>query len=63
MICTNYTVRQVAEITHKNSETVRRWINSGKLKARKPPGCRDHIIKKEDFDLFWYGEPQPEESK
>ena len=60
MIVTNYTTRQIAEITGKSVETVRTWIRTGKLKGRKPPGCRDHIVKKVDFDEFWYGEPQPD---
>ena len=56
----NYSTRQIAEMTGKSVETVRKWIRDGKLKGRKPPGCRDHIVRKEDFDQFWYGEPQPE---
>ena len=62
MNMTNYTTRQIAEITGKSVETVRTWIRTGKLKGRKPPGCRDHIVKKVDFDEFWYGEPQPDTS-
>ena len=42
----------------KKPETVRGWIRNGKLKARKPPFCRDYIIRKDDFERFWYGEPQ-----
>ena len=53
---TNYTTRQVAEITGKTVETVRKWIREGKLKARKPAGCRDHVVMKADFEAFWYGE-------
>lgn len=45
-------------MTGKSVETVRKWIRTGLLKARKPHGCRDHIVKKEDFEMFWYGEPQ-----
>jgi excisionase family DNA binding protein len=34
----NYlTVKQVAEILQVNPETVRRWDNAGKLKARRHP--------------------------
>ena len=54
----NYSVCDLAEITKKTPETVRKWIRSGKLKARKPPYCRDYIIRKDDFERFWYGEPQ-----
>ena len=55
---TNYNTQQIAEITGKSVETVRKWIRTGKLKGRKPPGCRDHVVRKEDFEAFWYGEPQ-----
>ena len=58
MNVTNYTTRQIAKITNKSVETVRKWIRTGKLKGRKPPGCRDHIVLKKDFDEFWYGEQQ-----
>lgn len=52
-------VIEVAKITKKTPETVRKWIHAGKLKARKPPFCRDFIICKDDFDRFWYGESEP----
>lgn len=58
MSMTNYSTQQIAEITGKSAETVRNWIRDGKLKARKPTGCRDYVVKKQDFDMFWYGEPQ-----
>ena len=48
-------VRDVANVTKKTEDTVRRWIRSGKLKARKPPFCRDYIIRSDDFNRFWYG--------
>ena len=53
---TRYSVKDVANMTGKTVETVRAWIAGGKLKARKPPGCRDYIIKKTDFDRFWFGD-------
>lgn len=56
-----YSVSDVVEITKKKPETVRGWIRNGKLKARKPPFCRDYIIRKDDFERFWYGEPQTAE--
>ncbi len=59
---TNYTAKQVAQITNKDEETIRKWLRSGKLKGRKPIGCRDWIIRKDDFDLFYYGELQPDVS-
>ncbi len=54
----NYTVKELAEITKRDVETVRKWIRKGYLKARKPPHCRDYIIRQDDFERFWYGEPQ-----
>lgn len=51
----NYSARDIAEITGKTVETVRMWIRAGKLKGRRPKGCRDYIVNKSDFDLFWYG--------
>lgn len=55
-----YSVRDLSEITKKTPAMVRRWIRSGYLKARKPPHCRDYIIRQDDFERFWYGEPQTE---
>lgn len=52
----NYSVKDVAVMTGKSPEAVRNWINKGALRARKPPGCRDYIILKADFEQFWYGE-------
>ena len=59
LIVANYSTKDVAEMTGKTVESVRLWIVKGKLKARKPPGCRDYIIQKEDFERFWYGEQAP----
>ena len=53
---TRYSVKEVAKMTGKTPETVRSWIVGGKLKARKPPGCRDYIIRQDDFERFWYGD-------
>ena len=58
MIVHEYSVRELSEITKKTPEAVRRWIRDGKLKARKPPYCRDYIIRQDDFERFWYGDPQ-----
>ena len=57
-----YSVQDLAEITKKRPETVRKWIRTGKLNARKPPFCRDYIIRQDDFERFWYGEPQAAEA-
>ena len=56
MNVTEMSVREIAKITKKTPEMVRRWIHSGKLKARRPPYCRDYIVKVQDFNLFWYGD-------
>lgn len=52
----NYSAREIAEITGKTTGTVRMWIRSGKLKGRRPKGCRDYIVRKDDFERFWYGD-------
>lgn len=52
---TNYTTKDVAKMTGRTVETVRLWINDGKLRARKHPGGRDYIISKTDFDNFMAG--------
>lgn len=46
-------------MTNKSVETVRKWVRTGRLKGRKPPGCRDILINKDDFEMFWYGATQP----
>ena len=55
MNVTNYTTSQIAEMTGKSVETVRRWVRDGRLEGRKPPGCRDVLVNKDAFELFWYG--------
>ena len=62
LIMYEYSVRELSEITKKTPAMVRRWIRDGKLKARKPPYCRDYIIRQDDFERFWYGEPQAAEA-
>lgn len=60
MNMTNYSAREIAKITGKTVETVRMWIRAGKLKGRRPTGCRDYIVRKDDFERFWYGDTSPE---
>ena len=68
------TVPQAAERVGRDAETVRRWIRSGKLRARKIG--TQHMIDEEDLDQLtgdsgslplpeqwettWTGEPQPD---
>ena len=47
------TVKHYAEIVGKSPETVRDWINDGKLKAKKDRGGRSWLILvTEKKDLF-----------
>ncbi len=39
-----YTVKTFAEKYGKSERTVRRWIASSKIEAKKDPGGRDWII-------------------
>jgi excisionase family DNA binding protein len=68
------TVPEAARKVGRDPETVRRWIRSGKLRARKIG--TQHIIEERDLDNFvseqdrvampvawqttWTGEPQPD---
>lgn len=66
------TVPQAARRLAKNPETIRRWIRSGRLPARKVG--TQHVIEEEDLERFqdaevlplpaswtrtWTGEPMP----
>jgi excisionase family DNA binding protein len=42
-----YTARQVAEALNVTPETVKRWINEGKVKASRLPGGAYRIDQKE----------------
>ena len=42
----------IAKMTGNESATVRKWCREGKLKAIKPAGTRDYLIKREDFESF-----------
>lgn len=68
------TVPQAADRVGRDPETVRRWIRSGRLRARKVG--TQHVIDEEDLDEVvgdpgsdplperwertWTGEPQPD---
>ena len=41
-----YSISEVSEILQKNSETLRRWDNSGKLPATREPISNYRIYKK-----------------
>jgi excisionase family DNA binding protein len=44
------TVPQVAQRAGRDPETVRRWIRSGKLRARKVG--TQHVVEEEDLEQF-----------
>jgi excisionase family DNA binding protein len=50
------TVPEVAERVGKNPETVRRWIRSGRLRARKVG--TQHVIEEADLEAADVGEPE-----
>ncbi|HEV8572648.1 MAG TPA: helix-turn-helix domain-containing protein [Actinomycetota bacterium] len=67
------TVPEAAERVGRDPETVRRWIRSGKLRARKIG--TQHVIDEKDLEAVaeprslplpkawrrtWWGEPQPD---
>jgi excisionase family DNA binding protein len=45
-----YTVPQAAQRAGRDPETIRRWIRSGKLRARKVG--TQHVIEDEDLEEF-----------
>ncbi|MGC1205771.1 MAG: DNA (cytosine-5-)-methyltransferase [Flavobacteriaceae bacterium] len=47
-----YSISEVSEILDKNTETLRRWDNSGKLTAMREPMSDYRIYKKEQLVLF-----------
>jgi excisionase family DNA binding protein len=49
------TVREVARRCHRSEETIRRWIWSGKLAARKIGN--QHFVAQEDIDWATYKPP------
>lgn len=51
------TVPQAARRTHRNPETIRRWIREGKLSARKVG--TQHVIEESDLDGLLDGEVLP----
>lgn len=54
---TAYTVEEVAEILHRNADTVRRYIKKGELKAKKVG--RPYYITDRALDEFISGEKRP----
>jgi len=51
------TVPQAARRTHRNPETIRRWIREGKLSARKVGA--QHVIEEADLEGLLGGEVLP----
>ncbi|WP_437439761.1 DNA (cytosine-5-)-methyltransferase [Flavivirga aquimarina] len=47
-----FLVSEAAEILGKNSETLRRWDNEGKLKAVRKPISNYRVYKKEQLEVF-----------
>jgi len=47
-----YYISEVSEILQKNTETLRRWDNLGKLSATREPISNYRIYKKEQLELF-----------
>ena len=47
-----YSISEVSEILQKNTETLRRWDNLGKLSATREPISNYRIYKKEQLELF-----------
>jgi len=47
-----YSISEVSQILDKNTETLRRWDNSGKLLATREPISNYRIYKKEQLELF-----------
>ena len=47
-----YSISEVSEILEKNTETLRRWDNTGKLSAIREPMSNYRIYRKEQLELF-----------
>lgn len=54
----SYSVKQIADMLHTQPETVRRWIRSGKLHAKKTSRKEGHVITEEDFKKFLKNSPK-----
>ena len=53
-----YTVKQIADMLNTKPETVRRWIRSGKLKAKKNSRKEGNIVAEDDLEEFLKTSPK-----
>lgn len=51
------TVEQVAQLTHRGEETVRRWLRSGLLRGIHPTGRGPWLIQRSELQRFLSGAP------
>ena len=53
-----YNVKQIADMLNTKPETVRRWIRSGKLHAKKASRKDGHVVTKSDLNKFLKSSPK-----
>lgn len=53
-----YNVKQIADMLNTQPETVRRWIRSGKLHAKKASRKDGHVVTKDDLNKFLKNSPK-----
>lgn len=53
-----YNVKQIADMLNTQPETVRRWIRSGKLHAKKASRKDGHVVTKGDLNKFLKSSPK-----
>ena len=53
-----YSVKQIADILNTKPETVRRWIRSGKLKAKQSSTKDGNVITEGDLNNFLKSSPK-----
>lgn len=55
-----YTVKDIAELLDTSTETVRRWIRSGKLQAEQESRKEGNLVTKERLEEFLKNTPKYE---